>query len=182
MVVPIASHRSRGLAPVRNAPNTAVSHWQNPNDNRPIVPVPLDDDGIISDLLGGAFETTGSRAVYLQRFNHIGRRCKQQSSKSVHKGDLAGQTRTKRDSPWCLARASSTNVTPTNVTPRATHADVTPRATRALMLTISPRSCDQHGQKRIAGNDRNRWVKLRFITNVTRPRHPAAARDGAALL
>jgi len=35
-----------------------------------IVPVPLDDDGIIPDLLGDAFETTGSRAVYLQPTHH----------------------------------------------------------------------------------------------------------------
>lgn len=31
-----------------------------------VVPVPLDDDGIIPELLSEAFETTGSRAVYLQ--------------------------------------------------------------------------------------------------------------------
>jgi DNA-binding transcriptional MocR family regulator len=35
-----------------------------------IVPVPLDDDGIIPDLLGDAFATTGSRAVYLQPTHH----------------------------------------------------------------------------------------------------------------
>jgi DNA-binding transcriptional MocR family regulator len=35
-----------------------------------IVPVPLDDEGIIPDLLGNAFETTGSRAVYLQPTHH----------------------------------------------------------------------------------------------------------------
>jgi DNA-binding transcriptional MocR family regulator len=35
-----------------------------------IVPVPLDDDGIIPDLLGDAFETTGSRAVYVQPTHH----------------------------------------------------------------------------------------------------------------
>lgn len=35
-----------------------------------IVPVPLDGDGIIPDLLADAFETTGSRAVYLQPTHH----------------------------------------------------------------------------------------------------------------
>ncbi|HKV88145.1 MAG TPA: PLP-dependent aminotransferase family protein [Candidatus Dormibacteraeota bacterium] len=35
-----------------------------------IVPVPLDDDGIVPDLLRDAFETTGSRAVYLQPTHH----------------------------------------------------------------------------------------------------------------
>ncbi|HXJ49042.1 MAG TPA: PLP-dependent aminotransferase family protein, partial [Candidatus Acidoferrum sp.] len=35
-----------------------------------IVPVPLDDDGIIPDLLADAFETTASRAVYLQPTHH----------------------------------------------------------------------------------------------------------------
>lgn len=35
-----------------------------------VVPVPLDDDGIIPDLLGEALETTGSRAVYLQPTHH----------------------------------------------------------------------------------------------------------------
>ncbi|HET7419180.1 MAG TPA: PLP-dependent aminotransferase family protein [Candidatus Dormibacteraeota bacterium] len=35
-----------------------------------VVPVPLDDDGIIPALLEDAFETTGSRAVYLQPTHH----------------------------------------------------------------------------------------------------------------
>jgi DNA-binding transcriptional MocR family regulator len=35
-----------------------------------VVPVPLDDEGVIPDLLGDAFETTGSRAVYLQPTHH----------------------------------------------------------------------------------------------------------------
>jgi DNA-binding transcriptional MocR family regulator len=35
-----------------------------------IVPVPLDDDGIVPQLLEDAFETTGSRAVYLQPTHH----------------------------------------------------------------------------------------------------------------
>lgn len=35
-----------------------------------IVPVPLDGDGIIPDLLDDAFGTTGSRAVYLQPTHH----------------------------------------------------------------------------------------------------------------
>lgn len=35
-----------------------------------VVPIPLDDDGIIPELLAKAFETTGSRAVYLQPTHH----------------------------------------------------------------------------------------------------------------
>ncbi|HKC19024.1 MAG TPA: PLP-dependent aminotransferase family protein [Candidatus Dormibacteraeota bacterium] len=35
-----------------------------------VVPVPLDDGGIVPDLLENAFETTGSRAVYLQPTHH----------------------------------------------------------------------------------------------------------------
>ena len=35
-----------------------------------VVPVPLDDDGIIPELLADAFATTGSRAVYLQPTHH----------------------------------------------------------------------------------------------------------------
>jgi DNA-binding transcriptional MocR family regulator len=35
-----------------------------------IVPVPLDDDGIIPELLSDAFDATGSRAVYLQPTHH----------------------------------------------------------------------------------------------------------------
>ncbi len=35
-----------------------------------VVPVPMDDDGMIPHLLADAFETTGSRAVYLQPTHH----------------------------------------------------------------------------------------------------------------
>lgn len=35
-----------------------------------IVPVPMDSDGILPDLLGEAFEATGSRAVYVQPTHH----------------------------------------------------------------------------------------------------------------
>ena len=35
-----------------------------------VVPVPMDEDGIMPDLLGDAFESTGSRAVYLQPTHH----------------------------------------------------------------------------------------------------------------
>ena len=35
-----------------------------------VVPVPMDGDGIIPDLLGKAFGSTGARAVYLQPTHH----------------------------------------------------------------------------------------------------------------
>src|ERR1700719_2342467 len=35
-----------------------------------VVPVPMDSDGILPDLLGAAFEATGSRAVYVQPTHH----------------------------------------------------------------------------------------------------------------